>query len=333
MDIKDECKYFGLTNDERSELLEKPYEERMEITREIIKTVVSADIPKVIQFSGGVDSIFMLSLVHEYDDTIPALFMDLGLFLDDQEEFALEFFDKYDVNYVIARSGYDWKSFVKEHGFPVFKGFRPWLSTSEYERYNITTECRKLRRICFRRFRKKVDIGFHYSLCGSIADESPQAKTFFKRFGFVNKPRSHSRLIKPIQLIKKDEIIQYLIDNDIMFPRDVYQIDENLKGSGIETVTCKIDGKEVTMGNSGYACFMCGTRFNTDDYGRFGRIARREKELYDELLGMGLLETFLKVISDYPEKGKYIMEFLKEYPASYKDRIESIEKDVYGGKI
>lgn len=289
-------KYDNITKKERKKLLSLSFKDRLEITRDIIKESLEEAKYPIIQFSGGIDSCIMAYLIHEIDETVPCLFMDWGLFLPNQIEFCKKFFKKYNFKYYISNSGYNYEEFLKEYGFPIFKGITKKIKKEEYENYNITTKCRMLKNRAWTDFRKKHKGDYYF--VGILADESPQRKNIFLNHGFYTKKNNGIR-VKPISLLKKDEIFKYCKNNNILYPKDFYKD--------------VYDGKEFHYDHCDLGCFMCANRFNKFGYGRLGRNARNHKKHIIKVLDLGLRDTLRKIVIDYPEESKYISEFLSKY--------------------
>jgi len=126
--------YLNTTKKQRRDLLEiSSLDEKIKIAKDIIKQSLAIAKRPIVQFSGGADSCAMGWFVNQIDKTVPMVFHDWGLFLPRTKEFAEEYFKKYNIKYRIDSSGYDYKSFLKEKGLPLFKGFRPFINKNNYK--------------------------------------------------------------------------------------------------------------------------------------------------------------------------------------------------------
>ncbi len=292
----------------RKRALNYSFRERMEITEGIIRIYLSLSKYPVIQFSGGIDSCFMAHLIHKINPNVPCVFNDWGLLLPYQEEFCIKFFKLYNFKYYISRSGWDYKSFFKKYGFPIFKGVRHFISVKDYPKYNITTKCRSLRNYAWRNFLKEHKCDYHF--VGILADESPQRRALFVGHGFTTQKKNEPTRVKPIALIKKNEIFKYCEENNILYPKEFYK--DTYKG------------KTYFHNQCDFECFVCTIRFTEEGYGRLGSNTRRDPELIKEVLDMGLRDSFIKIIKDYPKESWYIQNYLEEYDEKGKKMLEAI---------
>jgi 3'-phosphoadenosine 5'-phosphosulfate sulfotransferase (PAPS reductase)/FAD synthetase len=285
--------FLNTTKKQREELLKEDYSVRLEATKDCIKQVLAKAKNPIIQFSGGIDSCVMADIIHNINPKIPCLFNDWGIFTPEQKYFCIDFFNKYKYTYFISHSGVNWKEFVKE-GFPIFKGIK-FVDKEDYKKYNITEKCRSLKDKCWNNFYKQYKPDYYF--VGMIHDESPQRKSLFLQYGFVI-PKDKGTLVKPIVLLKKQEMFDYCKENDLLYPKDYYK--DKYQGTEFEYKHCDL------------GCFMCGISFNKFGYGRLGRLARNKPELFKELLDSGLRKTLTDIGLKYSE-GEFILHFLEEY--------------------
>lgn len=288
---------MNFNKEERKQLLLLPFKDRLNITKEVIKDTLNKAKYPVIQFSGGIDSCFMAYLIHKIDPTVPAVFNDWGLFFPEQEEFCIKFFKHYNFKYYISRSNWDYKKFFKKYGFPIFKGIRHFISSKDYSKYNITTKCRMLKHSAWKNFLKEHKCDYYF--VGILADENPQRKALFIGYGFYTKKKNEPTRVKPIVLIKKDEIFKYCKKHNILYPKDFYK--DTYKGITYHYKHCDL------------GCFICTPRFNKEGFGRLGRNTRKNPKIIKEVLDMGLRQSFKKIIADYPEESWFIKQYLEEY--------------------
>jgi len=288
-------------SEERRKALNYSFRERMKITDKIIRTYLSLAKYPVIQFSGGIDSCFMAYLIHKINPNVPCVFNDWGLFFPEQEEFCINFFKNYNFKYYISRSNWDYKRFFKKYGFPIFKGVRQFINSKDYPKYNITTKCRMLKHSAWRNFLKEHKCDYYF--VGILADESPQRKALFTGYGFVSAKKGEPTRVKPIVLIKKEEIFKYCNEKNILYPKEFYK--DSYKGKTFYYTHCDL------------GCYICTPRFKEEGYGRLGRNTRKNPILLKETLEMGLRDSLEKIIKDYPEESWYIKNYLEEY-----DKIE-----------
>lgn len=285
--------FFNTTKEQRKELLNSDYNARLEATEECIKQVLIKSKNPVIQFSGGIDSCVMADIIHKIDKTVPCLFNDWGIFLPEQEKFCLDFFNKYNYKYYISRNDIKWKDFIKG-GFPIFKGTK-FVDEKDYEKFNISKKCRGLKDKCWSKFYKKYKPDYYF--VGMVHDESPQRKNLFLQYGFII-PKDKGILVKPIVLLKKQEMFDYAKEHNLLYPKEYYK--DIYQGKTFEYKHCDL------------GCFMCGIRFKEFGYGRLGRLARNNPKLFKELLDLGLRKTLTDIGLKYP-KGEFILHFLEEY--------------------
>ncbi len=289
---------LNCSKNNRKEMLKLPFEDRWELTNSVIKQVLYFAKKPLIQFSGGADSCLMAWMINQINKTVPAFFADWGLFLPRQKEFCEKFFKKYDMKYLIKDSGINYKEFLSKNGFPIFKGVRPFITPKDFKKYNITGNCRSLKNRCWRNLLKTYPCDYYF--CGILADESPQRKSLFIQYGFVSKKKDGSTLVKPIELIKKKEVFELLEKYSIPYPKDMYR----------DT----FEGKHFKYNHCDLGCFICNIRFKELGWGRLGRLARENPDLYKEVMDMGLRDSLEKIVIDFPKKAEYIANFLKYYP-------------------
>jgi len=287
--------YLNSTKEERQELLKGSYEERLEASKECIRQVLAVAKSPVIQFSGGADSCVMADIIHNINPDIPCLFNDWGLFLPEQEAFCRKFFQKYEYKFTVMNSGVTWQDFITKKGFPIFKGLK-YVDKADYNELKITKSCRSLRKKCWSKFMKENPTT-DYFFVGMLADESPQRKSLFIQYGFVSK-KEKGTLVKPIILLTKQEVFDYLKKNKIMYPKDYYK--DEYKGETFEYNHCDL------------GCFLCGTRFKEYGFGRLGRLARERPDIFHKTMDMGLRDTFQKIREKYPQS-EQVKLFLEEY--------------------
>ena len=190
------------TRKEREALLKLSFEEKVEWTKQTIKDTLAVAKRPIIQFSGGADSCVLAWFVNQIDPTVKVVFHDWGLFLPRTKEFALEYFKKYNMDYMITDSGYDYKTFLKKQGLPIFKGFK-WLNRGELKKYNITEDCRKLKNYCWSKTKKIFKPDYYF--IGITADEAPQRMAIFKVHGVYQKKSGGITQVNPIVLFTKYE--------------------------------------------------------------------------------------------------------------------------------
>uniref|UniRef100_A0A6M3KZU8 Putative phosphoadenosine phosphosulfate n=1 Tax=viral metagenome TaxID=1070528 RepID=A0A6M3KZU8_9ZZZZ len=305
--------FFNTTKEQRKTLLKADYNTRLEATKECIRQVLAKAKRPVIQFSGGADSCVLGWFIHNIDKTVPFLFNDWGLFLPRTKEFVLEYFNKYKVKYFISDSGYNYKSFMKEKGLPIFKGVRKIVTKKDYKKYNISEDCRKLKNICWKKFINEYHPDYYF--IGIIADELAQRKTIFINHGFIQKKEYNTFSVKPIVLLTKKEIFSILEENKILWAKDAYEYE--YKGKTVKWYDCS---EKIKVRHSDLECFICPVRFTEEGWGRLGRLARKYPKIYEEVMKLGIRDSFIKIIQDYPNKSDYIKRFLKTYPITEEDK-------------
>jgi 3'-phosphoadenosine 5'-phosphosulfate sulfotransferase (PAPS reductase)/FAD synthetase len=288
--------YLQTTKEERRRLLTLSYEDRLLATQDLIQQVIEVAKHPIIQFSGGADSCVMADIIHKLYPSIPCVFNDWGLFLPEQEEFCKKFFEEYGYAYLISRSGIKWEEFLPKNGFPIFKGTK-FIPEDKYKEFNISKKCRNLKDICWSKLRKLHPVDYYF--VGMLADESPQRKSLFINYGFVIPKSDGSILVKPIILLTKKEVFEYLKKNKIMYPKEYYK----------DTY----QGKTFSYNHCDMGCFICGIRLNEYGFGRIGRLARTRPDIWFKLLDIGLRETFHKIIKAYPRMLENIPKLLEEY--------------------
>jgi len=307
------------TREERDKLLKMSFEDKLAWTNQTIKDTLAVAKRPIVQFSGGADSCVLAWLIHKIDPTVKMVFHDWGLFLPRTKEFAIEFFEKYNIDYMITSSGYDYKSFLKTNGLPLFKGFK-WLSREKLKKYNITEDCRKLKNYCWSKTKKEFKPDYYF--IGITADESPQRMAIFKTHGVYQKKSGKLMQVKPIVLFTKDEVFKILKENDVLWEKVSYEYE--FMGKMINWhENCSEKKKEYGCFYSDLECFMCLTRFNTKGWGRFGRLARTHPKEFIEVMDMGIKGAMEQIIADYPTKTKYVKDFLDTY--YYKTKKEATD--------
>ncbi len=294
--------YLKSTPEERKKFLTLPLEERMEITKDVIHETVELAKHPWISFSGGIDSVVMADIIHKLYPKIPAIFNDWGMLLPEQWEFCEKFFKKYNYKYTTSHSGMDYIEFIKKYGFPIFKGVK-FLPKEKYEEYNITQKCRLLKHRAWRNFAKDNDVDYYFT--GILADERTSRKNFYIRYGFSSVPKKTGIRVKPIILLTKDDIFNYVEEHKLIYPSEYYQ--DTYHGRTYHFKQCDLD------------CFMCATHFSGTGFGRVGRIARDKPELMNDMLDRGLRDILVKLCRNYPTKSQYIANFLEEYDPIYED--------------
>ena len=307
------------TKEEREALLKMSFEEKLEWSKQTIKDTLAVAKRPIVQFSGGADSCVLAWLVHSVDPTVKMVFHDWGLFLPRTKEFAIEYFKKYNMDYMITDSGYNYKTFLKEKGLPLFKGFK-FINRENLKKYNITEDCRKLKNYCWSKTKKAFKPDYYF--IGITADESPQRMAIFKVHGVYQKKSGGLTQVKPIVLFTKDEVFKILKENDILWEKDSYEYE--FKGKMVNWhENCAEKKKELGCFYSDLECFMCLTRFKSEGWGRFGRLARSHPKEFKEVMDMGIKDSMEQIIKDYPEKTKYVQEFLDIY--YYKTKKEAVD--------
>lgn len=300
-------KHLNASKEQRNEMFKLPLAEKLELTLEIIKESLSICKRPVVQFSGGADSCLMAYLVNRIDPTVPCVFNNWGLFLPKTKEFVLEFFKKYNIKYFINESGYDYKKFFKEKGYPIFKGVRGFMKKEDYPKYKVTDYCRRLRHKCWNPFKKtyKPDLSF----LGILAKESPSRNAIFSKYGFLMNKKGMKQ-VKPIALFTKPEVFKLLKDTKILWPQDSYE--EVINGERVCThETDKI--LPFGMHSSDLECFLCPARLKQRGFGRWGRLVRKYPEVMKEIMRDGFEKVLKDIITDYPQESKQIRLFLEDY--------------------
>ena len=294
---------------DRERLLKMSFEEKLEWSRQTIKDTLAVAKRPIVQFSGGADSCVLAWLVWQIDPTVKMVFHDWGLFLPRTKEFALEYFKKYNMNYMITDSGYNYKTFLKAKGLPIFKGFK-WLSREKQEKYNITEDCRKLKNYCWKKT-KKIYYPDYYFI-GITAHEAPQRMAIFKQYGVYQKKSDGTIQVKPIVLFTKDEVFKLLKENNVLWEKKSYEYE--FRGKMINWhENCEEKKKEYGCFYSDLECFMCLTRFHTEGWGRFGRLARTHPKEFKEVMDMGIKDSMEQISKDYPGKTQFVRDFLDVY--------------------
>ncbi len=284
------------TTPELREMLSWSFEKRLEMSKQIIRDALKEAKYPIVQFSGGGDSCLLAWLVNQVDPTVPMAFNDWGLFLDRQLDFCKKFFKKYNMKYYVSKSGTNYKEFLTKKGFPIFKGFRPFITPKDFDKHGMTGSCRSLRKKCWRNLLKQYPADLYF--VGILADESPQRKSLFVQYGFWSQ-KDDGIMVKPIELITKAEVFELMDKNDILYPKEYYQD--------------VFDGEILKFKHCDLGCFMCGERFKEKGWGRIGRLAREDNELFKEIMDLGMRNTLHSVIEDNPNKTDYIIEFLRRY--------------------
>ena len=154
-----------------------------------------------------------------------------------------------------------------------------------------------LKHSAWRNFLKEHPCDYYF--VGILADESPQRKALFIGYGFYTQKKGEPTRVKPIALIKKDEIFDYCNKNNVLYPKDFYK--DTYKGKISYYKHCDL------------GCLICTPRFKEEGYGRLGRNTRKYPKLFKEVLDMGLRDGLEKIIKDYPEESWFIKNYLEEY--------------------
>jgi len=309
----DKIDYFNTTKKQRRDLLNLSFEDKIKVTNTIIKEVLKKAKRPIVQFSGGADSCVLGWFVHNINEDIPMVFNDWGLFLPRTKEFVLEYFKKYNIKYFVSESGYDYKSFLKEKGMPIFKGVKKIVSKKDYNKYNISEDCRKLKNICWNKFVKEHKPDYYF--IGILADETPQRKSIYINHGFIQKKDHNTFSVKPLVLFTKTEIFRLIEENKIYWPKDAYEYEYQ----GVTINWSDRSNVKIKVRHSDLECFMCPVRFTEEGWGRLGRLARKYPIIYQEVMRLGIRKSLLKIIEDYPKKTDYIKKFLKTYPIEESD--------------
>jgi len=301
---------YNYTKDERRAMLNWSIEDKIAWTKKTIREALALAKRPIVQFSGGADSCVLAWFVHNIDPHVVMVFHDWGLFLPRTKEFCIEYFHKYDMKYMITDSGYNYKSFLKNKGLPIFKGFHPFLKKKDYSKYNISEDCRRLKDICWK---KTCQLYFpDYYFIGITAWESPQRKSIFINHGVYQKKPRDTTSVKPIVLFKKSEIFQIIKENNIYWEQSSYE--DVYNGEVIKWhENCEEKKKLFDCFFSDLECFMCLTRFKSKGWGRFGKLARKYPKEFREVMDLGIKDSMEKIIKDYPDKTAYVQEFLNTY--------------------
>lgn len=297
----------------RKEMLLLPLKEKIKITNNIIKTTLRVAKKPIVQFSGGVDSCVMAWMINQIDQTVPMVFNDWGLFLPRTKKFVQSYFKRYKITYFIIDSGYNYKSFLKEKGMPIFKGIRTVVKKEDYHKYNITMECRKLKDICFNKFYKEYQ--FDYFYVGLLAAESIMRKVNFLKRGFVIPKKKNTIMVKPLALFTKSEIFKIVKDNNILWCREAYEYEFQGK-----TIDWHNKPELMDAMHSDLECFMCPVRFKVEGWGRIGYLARTHIKEFNEVMDLGMRKSLHGIVRDYPGKSDYILKFLIKYDKNFKNK-------------
>lgn len=310
------------TKAERTKLLEMSYEDKIKWSKKTIKDTLAVAKRPIVQFSGGADSCALAWLVHQVDPTVKMVFHDWGLFLPRTKQFAIEFFEKYNIDYMITDSGYDYKTFLTEKGLPIFKGFK-FISRKELKKYNINEDCRKLKNYCWSKTKKIFNPDYY--MIGITAHESPQRMAIFKVHGTYQQKSKKLTQVKPIVLFKKSEVFRLIKENNILWEQASYEY--MFRGKMINWhEDCEAKKKEFGCFYSDLECFMCPTRFHAEGWGRLGRLARDHQKEFMEVMDMGIKDSMERIIFDYPAKTKYVRDFLSIYYYKTKKEDFNVQK-------
>lgn len=95
-----------------------PYEAKLEESRRVIKEALDTHNKPVISCSFGKDSIMLLHLIHQFDNTVPAVFNDTGIEFKETYKYKEKLKREWGLNVIELKPKRTFWQIVEEYGYP-----------------------------------------------------------------------------------------------------------------------------------------------------------------------------------------------------------------------
>lgn len=210
---------------ELNRLIYLPYEAKLEETKKVIKEALVTHAKPVVACSFGKDSILIMHLVNQIDNSVPAVFNNTGVEFKETLEYKERLRKEWDLEVIELKPEMSFWDCVKEYGYP--KQSRNSKTGDRRE----PKCCKILKRDPMLKFQKeyKPDLVF----VGLTSGEGRSRRMAFIRFGnatFYTKSEGLDKCV-PIIWWMPDEVFEY-------FRREEIPLNPAYENYGIDRIGC-----------------------------------------------------------------------------------------------
>ena len=286
-----------------------PYEVKLSLTEtRVIDFNRALGCSVYVSFSGGLDSTLVLHLVRKYlGDDVPAVFVDTGLEFPEIREFVKKCEKTYG-NIITIRPEISHKEILSRYGYPFvsketaakIRKLRHGNLSDRYRNYLLNGDERGKLGRCPVKWQYLADKDFPVEVsekCCYYLKEKPllkyQKETGYKPFIGITQDESFMRArkyaktgcnvltgkhiqSKPIGFWNKDDVLRYIVENNVEYCSIYGDIIQNAKG------------KYITTGEQRTGCMYClfGVHLE-EEPNRIQRLADSHPAIYDYIMRGG----------------------------------------------
>ena len=226
----------------------------------------------LLLFSGGSDSLLLLSFLLKYRPNANVLYVDMNMnFPEFNKLFNKEIKPKIK-NLHHFKIKFNERQFVKKFGIPIYPGIEEiGYNKKDFGKLNINCACSELKdKILQREYKKlKPDL----TIMGFLASDKPKRYKRVLEKGYLQ-PSNTENLFLPIAMLKKEEVFRILDKLNFPYVKKIYY---NCKKNYIH----KGDG----------TCWMCSAKcFDQPKIGNWQLLKDNYPKLWHKLKRYGLKE-------------------------------------------
>jgi|TARA_B100001971_G_scaffold113979_1_gene104958 3'-phosphoadenosine 5'-phosphosulfate sulfotransferase (PAPS reductase)/FAD synthetase len=276
----------------KPEHLEESLEDKEKRINNIISESLKNSRNPVLLFSGGSDSLLLLSFLLKHKPDIKVLYVDMKM---NYPDFDKLFFDKVKPlikNLIYKPINFSEEEFVSNFGIPIYPGIEEMgYDSSKFNDLNINNMCSKLKKDVTDKTLEEIKPDL--TIMGFLA--SDKQKRYDRALkGYLQKGKEENLCI-PIAMLKKEEVFKLLDKFEFPYVKEVY-FNKNTNQ------LCKGDG----------VCWMCSAKcFSDPVLGNWNLIKTNYPNLWERLLKYGLKEKIQELFEK--TKDKRFEKALKEY--------------------